>query len=198
MTFEETDLGAANVVAVLEGTDPALRGEYVALGAHNDAIGIVRAVDHDSLRAYNTVMRPRGANDSPGEPNAEQASRIKSIVDSMRKLRPARLDSIVNGADDDGSGSMALLEIAEAATKRAPAQAIAAVRLAYRGGVGAAGLALVHRQPDGAARLHRRPAQHRHDGPGRPEGRDHAGSGVHAADRLAPALHRAGRPGRER
>jgi Zn-dependent M28 family amino/carboxypeptidase len=34
-------------------------------------------------------------------------------VDSLRRLRPARLDSINNGADDDGSGSMALLEIAE-------------------------------------------------------------------------------------
>ncbi|MGH7579858.1 MAG: M28 family peptidase, partial [Gemmatimonadales bacterium] len=119
VTFDETDLGAANVVAVLEGSDPALRGQYVALGAHNDAIGIVPAVDHDSLRAYNTVMRPRGANDAPGEPNAEQAARIKTIADSMRRLRPARLDSIVNGADDDGSGSMALLEIAEAAAKRA-------------------------------------------------------------------------------
>jgi Peptidase family M28 len=118
VTFEEADLGAANVVAVLEGSDPALRGEYVALGAHNDAIGIVPAVDHDSLRAYNTVMRPRGANDPPGEPNAEQVARIKAIVDSMRKLRPARLDSIVNGADDDGSGSMALLEIAEAAAAK--------------------------------------------------------------------------------
>jgi len=114
VTFEESDLGASNVVAVLEGSDPALRGEYVALGAHNDAIGIVPAVDHDSLRAYNTVMRPRGANDAPGEPDAEQAARIRAMVDSMRKLRPARLDSIVNGADDDGSGSMALLEIAEA------------------------------------------------------------------------------------
>jgi Zn-dependent M28 family amino/carboxypeptidase len=31
----------------------------------------------------------------------------------LRKIRPARLDSIYNGADDDGSGSMALLEIAE-------------------------------------------------------------------------------------
>jgi peptidase M28-like protein len=115
VAFKETDLGASNVVAVLEGSDPALRGEYVALGAHNDAIGIVPAVEHDSLRAYNTVMRPGGANDPPGEPNAEQAARIRAIVDSMRKLRPARLDSIVNGADDDGSGSMALLEIAEAA-----------------------------------------------------------------------------------
>jgi hypothetical protein len=119
VAFEESDLGAANVVAVLDGADPALRGEFVALGAHNDAIGILPPVDHDSIRAYNTVMRPRGANDSPGEPNAEQATRIKSIVDSMRKIRPARLDSIVNGADDDGSGSMALLEIAEAAA-RAP------------------------------------------------------------------------------
>ena len=35
-------------------------------------------------------------------------------VDSIRRLRPVRLDSIANGADDDGSGSMALLEIAEA------------------------------------------------------------------------------------
>jgi hypothetical protein len=34
-------------------------------------------------------------------------------VDSLRALRPARQDSIANGADDDGSGSMALLEIAE-------------------------------------------------------------------------------------
>ena len=41
------------------------------------------------------------------------------MVDSLRKVRPARLDSIVNGADDDGSGSMALLEIAEAMA-RAP------------------------------------------------------------------------------
>ncbi len=119
VTFEESDLGASNVVAVLEGSDPALRSEYVALGAHNDAIGIVPAVDHDSLRAYNTVMRPRGANDPPGEPNAEQTARIRAMVDSMRELRPARLDSIVNGADDDGSGSMALLEIAEAAVASA-------------------------------------------------------------------------------
>ena len=117
VTFAGSDIGASNVVAVLEGSDPVLRGQYVALGAHNDAIGIVPPVDHDSIRAYNTVMRPRGANDPPGEPNAEQAARIKAMVDSMRKLGPARLDSIVNGADDDGSGSMALLEIAEAVVR---------------------------------------------------------------------------------
>ena len=65
VAYAGTELPATNVVAVLEGSDPALRGEYVALGAHNDAIGIVPPVDHDSLRAYNTVMRPRGANDTP-------------------------------------------------------------------------------------------------------------------------------------
>ncbi len=109
-------------------------------------------------------MRPRGANDPPGEPNAAQAARIRAMVDSMRKLRPARLDSIVNGADDDGSGSMALLEIAEAAVRSPkPAEALAALRLAHRRGVGAAGVAVVHRQPHGAERLDRRPDQHRHD-----------------------------------
>lgn len=112
--FEGTDLGATNVVAILEGSDPARRGEYVALGAHNDAIGIVRPVEHDSLRAYNTVVRPRGANDTPRDPTPEEAAKIRSIIDSLRKIRPARIDSIVNGADDDGSGSMGLLEIAEA------------------------------------------------------------------------------------
>jgi Zn-dependent M28 family amino/carboxypeptidase len=34
-------------------------------------------------------------------------------VDSLRRLRSARPDSIYNGADDDGSGLVALLEIAE-------------------------------------------------------------------------------------
>ena len=115
--FEGTDLGATNVVAILEGSDPARRGEYVALGAHNDAIGIVSPVEHDSLRAYNTVVRPRGANDTPRDPTPEEAAKIRSIIDSLRKIRPARIDSIVNGADDDGSGSMGLLEIAEAASR---------------------------------------------------------------------------------
>ena len=74
-------------------------------------------MDHDSLRAYNTVVRPRGDNDPVGDPTPEQMTRIKTILDSLRKLRPARVDSIVNGADDDGSGSMGLLEIAEAVMK---------------------------------------------------------------------------------
>jgi hypothetical protein len=63
-----------NVVAVLEGSDPKLKNEYVALGAHYDHVGT--------------------------NPNA-----------------PAGSDNIFNGADDDGSGTTALLAIAEAFAK---------------------------------------------------------------------------------
>lgn len=62
-------LSTQNVVAVFEGSDPILKEEYIALGAHYDHIGI-------------------GA--------------------------PQNGDSINNGADDDGSGSTALLAMAEA------------------------------------------------------------------------------------
>jgi hypothetical protein len=103
-----------NVVATVRGTDPALRQQYVAFGAHNDHDGIrTPAVDHDSLRAYNTVVRPEGAEDSQKEGTPAQLDTIRTLLDSLRALRPARADSIMNGADDDGSGSMALLELAE-------------------------------------------------------------------------------------
>ncbi|MEP6706416.1 MAG: M20/M25/M40 family metallo-hydrolase [Pyrinomonadaceae bacterium] len=61
-----------NVVAVWEGSDPVLKNEYVALGAHYDHIGIATT--------------------------------------------PVNGDSINNGADDDGSGTTALLAMAEALT----------------------------------------------------------------------------------
>jgi hypothetical protein len=108
---------ARTVIAILRGSDPALRGEYVAVGAHSDHIGIAaRAVDHDSLRAYNRFMRPAGADSrvartTPATP--DELRMIRTAIDSMRKLRPPRRDSINNGADDDGSGSVALLEMAE-------------------------------------------------------------------------------------
>jgi hypothetical protein len=59
----------ANVVAILPGSDPALRDEYVVLSAHYDHVGV-------------------GA--------------------------PLEGDSIYNGADDNGSGTVALLEVAHA------------------------------------------------------------------------------------
>ena len=58
-----------NVVAVWEGSDPKLKNEYVALGAHYDHVGI---------------------------------------------CAPASADPICNGADDDGSGTTAMLAMAEA------------------------------------------------------------------------------------
>ena len=70
------EVPAYNVVAVRRGADPALRGTYVAFGAHLDHIGI---------------------------------------------LHGAAGDSIANGADDDGSGSMALLAIGRAAVTQRPA-----------------------------------------------------------------------------
>jgi len=66
-----------NVVAVWEGSDPTLKAEYVALGAHYDHVG--------------SGCPPIGA------------------------------DTICNGADDDGSGTTALLAMAEALSK-APAR----------------------------------------------------------------------------
>jgi hypothetical protein len=62
-----------NVIGVLEGSDPTLKNEYVAIGAHYDHVG----------------MNPF----APGE------------------------DKIWNGADDDGSGTVAVLSIAEAMAK---------------------------------------------------------------------------------
>ncbi|MDX2032393.1 MAG: M28 family peptidase [Blastocatellia bacterium] len=61
-----------NVVAVWEGSDPVLKDEYVAVGAHYDHVG----------------MRPNGDG-----------------------------DRIFNGADDDGSGTVAVLAMAEALAK---------------------------------------------------------------------------------
>jgi Zn-dependent M28 family amino/carboxypeptidase len=70
-------------------------------------------VDHDSLRAFGRVMRPMGADSPLRDPTADEWQRIRVILDSLRRVRPARLDSIRNGADDDGSGTVSLLEIAE-------------------------------------------------------------------------------------
>jgi hypothetical protein len=107
-----------NVVALLEGSDPMLRTQYVALGAHSDHIGIKdQPVDHALTRAINrAVWQRRGrAAGTPSLSLREQAHVEDSVRDAWKRRRPAprRLDSIFNGADDDGSGSMALLEIAE-------------------------------------------------------------------------------------
>ena len=115
LAFVETPAPARNVVAILPGTDPALRGQYVALGAHSDHIGVnKRAVDQDSLRAFNQALHRLGAADPFTDIDPAKRATIHVNVDSLHRIRPAVLDSINNGADDDGSGSVGLIEIAEA------------------------------------------------------------------------------------
>ena len=125
--LEESEYPTRNVIAVLRGSDPSLAGQYVLVGAHNDHVGMVNGppVDHDSLRAFNRVMRPQGANDRPGAPTAEQQGRIDALIARARSIRPPTLDSVMNGADDDGSGTAVLLEIAQNfATGPAPKRSI--------------------------------------------------------------------------
>jgi len=124
--FTRSPAPARNVIGIIPGSDPSLRGEYVAIGAHNDHLGqrFAGPLDHDSLRTYN-IMANRiveaRTHATPGSPGggltpAERAS-IHVNVDSLHRIRPARMDSIYNGADDDGSGSVGTLEIAEAFAK---------------------------------------------------------------------------------
>lgn len=105
-----------NVVAILPGSDPKLKGEYIAIGAHNDHLGYNRTpVEHDSLRAFNTVARPGGAETAAKTLTADDWTRINFLKDSLRSAHGgSRMDSVYNGADDDGSGSAGLLEIAQA------------------------------------------------------------------------------------
>lgn len=116
---------ARNVVGILPGSDPTLSAEYVLVGAHNDHVGVNTTVfDHDSLRAVNTVTRRQGANDPACTPTAEQQKKIDSLIARARSIRPPRKDSIMNGADDDGSGTVVLLEIAEKFASEKPARSI--------------------------------------------------------------------------
>jgi peptidase M28-like protein len=122
-TRKPVEWPARNVVGIVRGSDPALRNEYVSLTAHHDHVGFDRSpVDHDSLRAFNRVVRPMGA-DSPMRPASdEERAKIRRILDSLRAIRPPRPDSIRNGADDDGSGTAAILEIAESFARASGAQ----------------------------------------------------------------------------
>ena len=104
-----------NVVGIIPGTDTNLKGQYVAIGAHNDHIGFsTRPVDHDSLKAFMKIVRPQGADNAAVAATADQARQVRILTDSLHKMHGARADSIYNGADDDGSGSVSVLEIAEA------------------------------------------------------------------------------------
>ena len=126
LIYELKPAPTRNVVAVLRGSDPVLANQYVAIGAHSDHIGyrVGGAVEHDSLHALNAQRF--FINDNPsGTPltadqRAARDARLAGIhvdIESLRAARPARRDSINNGADDDGSGTVTVLEVAEAFAK---------------------------------------------------------------------------------
>ena len=122
-----TSSPARNVIGILPGSDPTLAGEYVVLGAHNDHIGLNgQPVDFDSVLVFNRLARRGGVEDPPDSITPALAAAFKAARDSVRRLRAPRPDSVNNGADDDGSGSMALLEIAQAlaATRPHPKRSI--------------------------------------------------------------------------
>jgi hypothetical protein len=120
---------ARNVVAILPGSDPKLKGEYVAIGAHNDHIGFNdRPVDHDSMRIFLHIVRPGGAEQGGKQATPEEQAEVNAQLAAWRKAHPnsERQDSISNGADDDGSGTVSVLEIAQkmAAMKHRPKRSI--------------------------------------------------------------------------
>ena len=55
-SFEVKGASAYNVVGVLEGTDPVLKKEFIIISAHYDHIGVINAVEGDSIA--------NGANDN--------------------------------------------------------------------------------------------------------------------------------------
>ncbi|MBM3908393.1 MAG: M28 family peptidase [Gemmatimonadetes bacterium] len=107
---------ARNVVAIIPGSDPVLKNQFVSIGAHNDHVGFSNApVDKDSVKAFNDIRNRLLLANNMVTLDAQKLGAIRVNMDSIRKIHPKpRLDSIRNGADDDGSGSMAVLEIAEA------------------------------------------------------------------------------------
>jgi Zn-dependent M28 family amino/carboxypeptidase len=80
-----------NVVGLVEGADPQLKNTYVAFGAHYDHVGY----------AEGEVTR--------GDGSARRAGAVGRVTAG------AEDDRIWNGADDDGSGTVAIMAIAKAA-----------------------------------------------------------------------------------
>ena len=58
-----------------------------------------------------------GADSPERAETPDEAVKVQHILDSLRAVRPARPDSIRNGADDDGSGTVSLIVLAEALSR---------------------------------------------------------------------------------
>jgi hypothetical protein len=85
VTLQVDDAAPPNVVGILPGRDPELRDQYVVFSAHMDHVGV----------------------------NAARA-RQDSVFDESGSFIGMETDSIFNGADDDGSGTIAVVEVAQA------------------------------------------------------------------------------------
>jgi hypothetical protein len=85
-----------NVVAVIPGSDPKLKDTCVVFGAHYDHLGYQMAIPQ--LRAASAAPA--------GQPAA-------TVLPGHERRTPAPTDRVYNGADDDGSGSAALLALAK-------------------------------------------------------------------------------------
>ncbi|HEV7590305.1 MAG TPA: M28 family peptidase, partial [Longimicrobium sp.] len=126
LAIEETPVPfpARNVVAILRGTDPVLRRQFVAVGAHNDHVGTGPAIDHDSVRAFNHLLRREGLEGEPETGTAAQLAQVRAGIEAAHRAHGVHLDSIHNGADDDGSGTTGVLEIAEYLAAHRPKRSI--------------------------------------------------------------------------
>ena len=107
-----------NVVGILRGSDATLKNEYVVIGAHNDHVGIEQQqpAAHDSTYVVNHLFREQGAESPDAKLTRADADKVNALLAEIRKKTngaSARIDSVYNGADDDGSGSMSVLELAE-------------------------------------------------------------------------------------
>jgi hypothetical protein len=126
-TFETvSEQRTRNVVGLVEGTDPKLRDTYVMFGAHLDHVGYSQTGGGalpatTSCRSRSTaaqaVVRAAGrVVQNPGR-GAAPAGTAVAGAGGRGGAPPVpfeQRDIINNGADDDGSGSTALLAIAKA------------------------------------------------------------------------------------
>jgi Zn-dependent M28 family amino/carboxypeptidase len=78
-TLKTTPVESANVVAKLQGSDPALKNEYVALSAHVDHLGIGEPINGD--RIYNGAMD----NGSGTAALLEIAASLKAHPEKLRR-----------------------------------------------------------------------------------------------------------------
>ena len=81
-----------NVVAIVEGSDPQLKNTYVAFGAHYDHVGYAEGEVVSTADGPRRIAPPQSGFVKPG----------------------AEDDRIWNGADDDGSGTVAMMALAKA------------------------------------------------------------------------------------